>query len=467
MVSLNNVNKNNLLLKVCVLGLGYVGLTLALSLADNGVKVLGLDNNAKTILTLRKGISTVSEKNIENILEKHLNKNFKVEDSLKFNNENPTEFNSFDTNDFFDAFLICVGTPLDDNNNPMLNHVIAASKQVGSIIKKNSMVILRSTIPIGTTRNTIKPIIEEISGLVAGKDFSLVFAPERTIEGAALSELKSNPQIIGSLTSDGIEKASTLFMKLTPTIVPVSNLETAEMIKLIDNTYRDVHFAFSNELALICENLNLNVYECIQKANYDYSRNNIPVPSPGVGGPCLSKDPIILKYSTNEHGYNPEIITHSRLVNQYLPSFLAQKIIKKLDLHQKNKQTTKIFILGFAFKGKPETSDIRNSPTITLVNELKNTFSENVLYGYDPLVPIDEIEQLGVKYCNVDEGFKNADCVVIMNNNDSFLSLDLSKLLETSSKSIIFVDCWYMFKDSISKINFPDQKIIYTGIGFD
>jgi UDP-N-acetyl-D-mannosaminuronic acid dehydrogenase len=149
----------------------------------------------------------------------------------------------------------------------VLNHVIAASKQVGSIIKKNSMVILRSTIPIGTTRNTIKPIIEEISGLVVGKDFSLIFAPERTIEGAALSELKSNPQIIGSLTTDGIEKSSILFMKPTPTIVPVSNLETAEMIKLIDNTYRDVHFAFSNELALICENLNLNVYECIQKGN--------------------------------------------------------------------------------------------------------------------------------------------------------------------------------------------------------
>ena len=446
-------------MKICILGLGYVGLTLALGLAESGVQVLGLDNNNKTVSTLRDAKSTLSEKNVQELLKKHINKNFKIQNTI--------EPISLVNNEFFDAFVICVGTPLDDDATPMLEHVISASKQVGSIIKKNGMVILRSTIPIGTTRNLIKPVIEKTSGLIAGKDFSLIFAPERTIEGAALNELKSNPQIIGSLTPNGIKEASDLFKKLTPKIVPVSSLETAEMIKLIDNSYRDAHFAFSNELALICEALKLDVYECIEKANYEYPRNNISVPSPGVGGPCLSKDPFILKYSTNQHGYNPEIISHSREINQYLPSFLAQKIVKKLDTLKKNRQTTKIFILGFAFKGKPETSDIRNSPTLTLVNDLKNIYSENILFGYDPLVSSSEIEQLGVKYCNVEEGFKNSDCVIIMNNNNSFLSLDLTKLLETVSKPVVFVDCWNMFRKTILKINNSKQDIIYTGIGFN
>lgn len=416
-------------------------------MADAGTKVVGVDTKKETIQSLNNGISTIHEKEILPLLKKHLGTNFMAKESIP--------------DDEFDAFIICVGTPLDSKKIPVIDHVITASEEVASHLKKNNLVILRSTIPVGTTRKTVKPIIEKKSGLKAGVDFELVFAPERTLEGAAISELKKNPQIIGSFSDAGIEKASKLFNSLTETIIPVSNLETAEMIKLIDNSYRDVHFAYANELAIICETLNLDAHECIKKANYEYPRNNIPIPSPGVGGPCLTKDPIILSHSSEHYGYKPNLITQSRLLNEYVPSYLASKILRKLKDLNKDKDNSKIFIIGFAFKGNPETADMRNSSTLILVAELKKHFSK--IFGYDSVASSTEIEKEGVKVTSIEKGFENADCVVIMNNNKSYLSLDIEKLLDTTSKPCLFVDCWNMFRTIANK----GEKIIYTGVGID
>jgi len=434
-------------MKVCVTGLGYVGLTLSMAMADAGIKVVGVDTNKETIKSLNNGTSTIHEKEIPPLLKKYLGTNFVAKESIP--------------DDEFDAFIICVGTPLNSQKIPVIDHVISASEEVSSRLKQNNLVILRSTIPVGTTRKTVKPILEKKSGLKAGIDFELIFAPERTLEGIAISELKKNPQIIGSFSDTGIKKASNLFNFLTKTIVSVSNLETAEMIKLIDNSYRDVHFAYSNELAIICEILNLDAHECIKKANYQYPRNNISVPSPGVGGPCLSKDPIILSHSSNQFGYKPNLITQSRWLNEYIPSYLASKILRKLKDLNKDIDKAKIFVIGFAFKGNPETADIRNSSTLILVAELKKHFSN--IFGYDSVASSTEIEREGVKVTNIEKGFENADCVIIMNNNKSYLSLDIENLLNTTTKPCLFMDCWNLFRDIANK----NENVVYTGVGID
>jgi len=432
-------------MNICIIGLGYVGLTLALSMADSGIRVYGVDSKKETVDSLKKGNSTISEKDSEKILLKTLNQEFFVSEKIP--------------NEEIDAFIISVGTPLNENKSPIMDHIINSSTDVGRKLKKGQMVILRSTIPVGTTREIVIPILEKESNLQSGNDFDVVFAPERTAEGVALLELKTNPQIIGGLTEIGMDRASQLFSKMTSTIVPVSSIESAEMVKLIDNTYRDVHFAYANEIAIICEMLNINARECIEKANFNYSRNKIPMPSPGVGGPCLSKDSYILTHVASKFNYEPNLIKHGRLVNEFIPSFMVKKIIKKLESLEKNKEV-KIFIIGFAFKGDPETGDIRSSSTLTVVSELKKKY--NNLFGFDPVVESKEIEQLNVKYVNVEEGIKDADCVIVMNNHKSYRELNMKKLLKNASKPCLFVDCWSMFQE----ISF-EKEIIYTGVGLD
>lgn len=433
-------------MNVCILGLGYVGLTLALSFADSGVKVFGVDNNKKIISSLKTGKSTISEKNIISLLSKHIGKNFEVSEKIP------------DIN--IDNFVISVGTPLDENNSPIMDYVIKSTETIASKLKSNHLVILRSTVPVGTARNSVIPLLEEISGLKAGRDFEVVFAPERSAEGVAISEMKKNPQIIGGISDKGVKQASDLFKKLTPSIVTVSNLETAEMIKLIDNSYRDVHFAYSNEIALLCEMLHIDAKECIDKANFQYPRNSIPTPSPGVGGPCITKDPLILVHVAKKFGYKLNLITHSRWLNEYVPSHLASKVIKKIETAGKKINKAKIFVIGFAYKGNPETADTRHSSTLILVRELKKQIS--AIYGYDPVVTTQELESIGVIPTTLEEGFKNADCVVIMNNHKSYLSLNMKNLINKTSKPCVFVDCWSMFE------NIAEEKdVIYTGVGID
>lgn len=432
-------------MNVCVLGQGYVGLTLSLVLAEKGHKVLGIDKSKSIISSLKKAKSPISEKSVDSLLKKHLGKNFVVSENI---------------HDEHDVFVTSVGTPLEQNKIPNMEHVKQACEEIGSYIKKGNLLVLRSTVPVGTTRNIAVPVIEKKSGLKAGEDFDVVFAGERTIEGNAIAELQTNPQIIGGISEKSTNAAKKLFETITKTIIPVSNIETAELTKLIDNTYRDVHFAYSNEIALICECLKIDAKECIEAANHDYPRNKIPVPSPGVGGPCLSKDPYIIAHSVKPFGFQPEVIMKSRWINEYIPIHLANKITKKLNDIKPNENETKIFVIGFAYKGNPETNDTRDSPTLTIVNELKkHKFN---IFGFDPLLSADEISKFGVTPSSIENGFEKADCVVIVNNHKSYLEMNIDKLISKTTKPCLFVDCWNQFRSVESK-----EGIIYTGVGID
>jgi len=390
--------------EICVVGLGYVGLTLALTYADAGFMVVGVESQKEVLKSLKKGQPHFHEVGLEPLLKYHLDKNFIVKEKL--------------TSAPSDVYFLCVGTPLDKNKKPDLNYLQKATEQIAGVLKEGDLVILRSTVPLGITRSFVIPILEKISGLKAGKDFHISFAPERTIEGKALEELRTLPQVIGGIDKISAEMTSNLFSLLTSTIILVDSLEAAEMIKLINNTYRDVTFAFANELAILCDKLKLDTVKIIEAANKGYDRSNIPVPSPGVGGACLVKDPYILIESAKKYGHLPKFASLSRQTNEIMPEFVANKVINFFQQNNLDLKKDKVLLVGFAFKGRPETSDIRNSTTLDVLALLQKKVKN--IYGFDPVASAKEIRSYKVKTADLVESFQDASCVLIMNNHPSY-----------------------------------------------
>lgn len=428
---------------ICMVGMGYVGLTLSVVLADRGFEVYGVEVDKSVVKQLNQGKPHFHEKGLDALLKKHLNKNLFVTEKIPEQQQ--------------DVFIISVGTPINkDNKRPILNHVINAVTDVSNYLKDGNLIVLRSTVPVGTTRNVVKPIFDKVN-----KKYFLAFCPERTAEGKALIELKELPQVIGGLDEESADKAEELFRKVTPTTIEVSSLESAEMVKLLNNSYRDLTFAYSNEVAMICEKAGLDVIEVIKAANLGYFRSDIPLPG-FVGGACLEKDPHILIDFSNRKGYFPKLIKQARDLNEHLPLHVAEKIKSKLETIKKNIKDCKIFVMGFGFKGQPETDDIRGSLTIDLVENLKK-YGCRSIYGHDFAVGNKKIEEIGVKTCSLEDGFKNADCVIFANNHQSYYGLNIEHLISLMNKPAVFFDVWYIFdpKEIIR------ADIIYGGVGFD
>jgi len=434
---------------VAIIGMGYVGLTLGLLLADSGFKILGYDLNSDTIKKLENSIPPFYENGLENYLKLHSNKSIKFIDDVSLLKS--------------DIYIITVGTPLKQNNKkPNINSITKAAETVASKIEKGDLVVLRSTVPIGCSRSTVLPILEKKSQLKCGKDFFLSFAPERTAEGIALQELKTNPQIIGSHDRTSYELTSQLFSTITNTVLNVGSLESSEFAKLIDNSFRDHLFAFSNYLALLAEQLNINLHEIIDAVNFNYHRNIIPKPSPGVGGPCLSKDPHILKSVFEENDIHIDLINVTRKINELGPDLLTLKLEKLMKQVGKDLNVaSKISLIGLAFKGNPETSDLRDSTSLSFWKALPN---KNNIFAYDPIVTDEEIEHLGIKPTSIEGAFMNADAVIFLNNHKSYSNIDLVNCLNSMNKPAVIIDTWYIFDPLFFKRH---QGIIYGGLGND
>ncbi len=427
--------------KIKIVGMGYVGQTLAAVMAEAEFTVYGIDEDSRVIDAMKNRKSHVHETGLNEILEKRIDKNLFAGKWQEFESD-------------VDVIVIAVPTPFDKKTRkPNLSYVETVLQNCAKTLKKGQTIILRSTVPLGTTRNVAKTILER-SGLVAGKDFYLAFAPERTIQGAALRELTILPQIIGGINAESVQATTKIFEQITPIIVPVTSLEAAEMIKLVDNSFRDVKFAYANELAELCEKANLNAFEVIRSANRGYQRNNIPLPSPGVGGGCLTKDPHIFASSAAKYGQELTMIENGRQVNEAAPKRIAERL-KKFDISDKT-----VLICGFAFKGEPPTNDMRESPTLDLVTELKGN-CKNIL-GYDPLVEKWKIEGLGLKYIEkLKNGIESADVAVFMINHKEFLDPEISKLFAKMPKNAVIVDGWGLF----DKRTIEAMGIKYIGVG--
>ena len=269
-------------LNICILGLGFVGVTLAAVMADVGFKVIGIEMRDEVIKKLSSGHSYFFEPGLSTRVKKHLKNG-----SLEIYNQIPDDCQST-------VYIITVGTSLNESKQINLTCIKNICHQIAAHLQDGDLIIVRSTVKLGTTRSIIDSILKK-----TGKRYEIAVCPERTVEGQALEELRTNPQIIGANDQLTRSRASQIFQSMTPTIVTVSDWETAEMIKLVDNAKRDVHFAFANEVAAICDCAGLSADEVIRLGQFGYVRGGIPQPGP-VGGPCLSKDSHILVQSMQD-----------------------------------------------------------------------------------------------------------------------------------------------------------------------
>ena len=428
--------------EICIIGCGYVGLTLALVMARSGFNIKGYDINEGLINKLKKYKLPFFEKGINSLLNQQLNKNFKVTNVI-------SEIEKSDT------FIISVGTPINKSNKPNYSFLNKSIKTLSKILKKGDLIILRSTVPVGTSRNILINLLEKKNKMKAGRDFYVSFCPERTVEGNAIVELTKNPQIIGGYCEKSAEISMKIFNQITHTVINAQTLEAAELSKLIDNSYRDTIFAYSNQMSLLASKYNINYSKLVDKINLGYSRNFVPKPSPGVGGPCLTKDPHILSNSLTEQKINYSLIKSARLINEKMPQKICDTIYENLKNLEKNKKPVKIFITGLAFKGNPETSDLRNSTSIEILNILKKN-KKNKIYVHDFVLDKINDKPNNFNFINLEQGFKSSDVILILNNHKNYESLSF-KLLNKIKKNTIVFDAWQMLYEKL--IN--DKKIIY------
>ncbi|MFY9462611.1 MAG: nucleotide sugar dehydrogenase [Candidatus Sungiibacteriota bacterium] len=420
--------------RICVIGMGYVGLTLALVLAKKGFRVHGVEARPELAAKLQGGKPHFYERGLEPLLGACLKSGaFSVSESI------PADA-------AMDVFIVAVGTPLDQATKaPMIDALQSAADSISGQARDGALVILRSTVPVGMTRSAVLPILRH----TAQKNIFLAFCPERTIEGKALEELEYLPQIVGGLDEESARRAESIFERVTSKVIRVSSLEAAEMTKLIDNSYRDLCFAFANEIAVIARHLGLDGVEVIRAANDGYPRTNVA--SPGFcGGLCLKKDPQILALSAEAAGYRPRLVRAARQVNEDMHHYAAVRIAHHLKAVGKDIASAKIFISGFAFKGRPETDDIRDSPTLEVLAELRGLGARRVA-GHDFVVASGVIASLGVEPVSLMEGFRGTDCVMFMNNHASYESVDLTEYLPLLSPDALIFDGWRLFDEALIK----------------
>ncbi|MEU8890054.1 nucleotide sugar dehydrogenase [Streptomyces sp. NPDC048442] len=406
---------------VCVIGLGYVGLTLAVTLAAQGLRVIGVERDPAVREQLARKQPHVHEAGLE--LDRAV-------DSGLF-----TVTGSVPSGLAADTYIVCVGTPVDESGVPDLTQVEGAVRSVAEHAVDGNLVILRSTVPVGTSRALL-------AGLRTHRDVELAFCPERTVQGVAVHELRSLPQIVAASTPSAAGRAAALFRTLTPDIVEVSTLETAEIAKLACNAYRYSLFAFANELARLCESVGVSSREVRAAAATGYARGVMPTAGP-VGGSCLPKDTAILARAFQDHGSpGSALLDGVTGAHRATPDQVADRVADRMARLAVPGPLT-VALLGVAFKGHPETDDERSSPAVQIMARLRERFGGATVRAHDPLVPHARQRALGYEpYTEVKEAVDGAHLVVIGTNHKSYAELSLHWLSERMASPGIVYDAW-------------------------
>ena len=437
-----NISKNK---SICIIGLGFVGLTLATVMANKGFKIYGVEKNKFILKKLKNKKGHFYEPG----LNQNLIKNFK--------NKKFSFFNKIPKNKNISTYIITVGTPLNSQKKVITEYIVKTCTEIASVLKNDDMVILRSTVKIGTTRNIVFPILKK-----TGKKFFLAYCPERAVEGSALKELCVLPQVIGGINKNSEYRSKNIFKKITKKIITTSNVETAEMIKLIDNSSRDVFFAYANEIARACDAIGLDASEVINSGKLGYDRTGLAKPGL-VGGPCLYKDPYIFSQSIKKYGISAEITLMARKINERQPFEVVNYIYKFLKQKESFSKKPKISLIGLAFKGYPVTDDLRGSMVIKVFKAIKKKFKQSKFYGYDPVVTVSNIKKLGLqKTRSLSDAFKNKNIIIILNNHHVFSSMPIEKFSKQLSKPAIIYDFWNHFDSNELKL---PKKVDYIALG--
>ena len=432
--------------KINIIGLGYVGLTLAIALAEKKFKVNGIEKDKAVLKTLNAGKAHFFEPNLDNLLVSTIK-----DQSLKILSKIPKATKP-------EVYIITVGTPINSKSKVDIKAIKEVTKEIKENCKSGSLIIARSTMRIGTTEKIIYKTFEKSKR----KKVHIAVCPERTIEGKALKELHQIPQIIGSPDKIAQEMAQEIFLNLAPSFSIVSSWEGAEIIKLMDNTYRDIQFAVANEFAMIIEGIGENANQIFETANSGYARTNIPKPGL-VGGPCLEKDPHILIESAKNFNINLPITHASRKINEDMVNVGLSRVFKILK--KKKVYPKKISIFGLSFKGNPDTSDIRGSLALKIINALQKKYKNSQIIGFDKNVYENDVRNMNIKLeRDPYAASENADLIVIQHNSDYIKNLNITKIVNLMNYDGIIYDYWTLF-DSYRKKSKKNIDYIAYGNG--
>jgi UDP-N-acetyl-D-glucosamine dehydrogenase len=389
--------------KLGVLGLGYVGLPLALEMAQSGFSVTGIDIDGRKVESVNAGISYVLDVRDESLGPAILNGSLRATQS-------------FAAVGSLDAISICVPTPLRKTKDPDLSFIMAAVEAVHNHLTPGKLIVLESTTYPGTTREVVLPILEK-SGLKVGQDFFLAYSPERVDPGNKAFSTHNIPKVIGGITPRCTELATLLYQQFVERTVPVSTPETAEMVKLLENTFRNVNIALANEMAKMCQTLNINVWEVIEAAETKPFGFMPFYPGPGLGGHCIPVDPYYLTWKAKLNGFEPRLIELATIINSQMPSFTVDRIADALNKVKKSLNGSRILALGIAYKR--DVSDTRESAALEVVKLLTEE-GANVSYA-DPYVS--EIAIGSENFVSADltpQLLQSMDCVVILTDHSVF-----------------------------------------------
>jgi len=404
--------------RLTVLGSGYVGLPTAALFATAGFDVTAVDINSVIVKNVNCGGSPIKEPGLQEIIS-HTVKCGKLKAALASNAALGGE----------EAIIVSVQTPIDKEKKPVLGFLMHAMGMVGKNLKKGMIVVICSTIPPRTMTEKVKPLLESLSGLEADIDFYLAYVPERISPGKALNELVENPRLVGGIGPNSTKVAAELFRTICKRIIE-TDVTTAEIAKTAENTFRDVNIAFTNQLALICEQHGADVTKVIKLAN-THPRVNIHASGPGVGGPCLTKDPYLLTHQSNHSNYN--LIETARKINDNMPTHIVNLTLQALKKTGKDVKTSKIAILGTAYKA--DIDDSRCSPSEPIIKQLK-TIGANLI-TYDPHCK----ETFGAKKAtSLSEAIKDKDCLIIVTDHTEFKNLNLTEIKQDMQPNPVIID---------------------------
>jgi UDP-N-acetyl-D-glucosamine dehydrogenase len=379
-------------MKLGIIGLGYVGLPLALAFAEAGNEVVGLDTDAAKLADLEAGRSYIEDV-----------------DDTELQALAPRLHPTADYADLEDceAVIVCVPTPLSSSREPDLSYLREAAAALAEHLQPDQLIVLESTSYPGTTREELLPALTAYGGAV-GVDFFLAFSPERIDPGRSDHSIRTTPKLVGGITAACTERARALYAQICDTVEVLSSPETAELAKLLENIFRSVNIALVNEIAQLCDRLGIDVWEVVDAAAtkpFGFMRFD---PGPGMGGHCLPVDPFYLAFKAREHGFYPEFVELAGKVNQEQPEFCVRRIERGLNNAGKPVKGSRILILGASYK--PGIGDTRESPALRIIALLRDLGAE--ISYHDPFVP--ELPAQGLKSVDLDQGLATTDLLAIV-----------------------------------------------------
>lgn len=404
--------------KIAVVGMGYVGLPLAVEFASAGFDVIALDVDAKKVDLLNRGesyIDDVSSSDLKPLIDSAKLKATTDPEALRE----------------VDAISICVPTPLRNSKDPDMSYIIQAVDMIGDILHKGLLITLESTTYPGTTEEIVRPRVEK-DGLKVGEDIFIAFSPERIDPGNQVFKVRNTPRVVGGITENCTEIATALYGTSVDTIVPVSSPTTAEMVKLLENTFRAVNIGFVNEIALMCDKLGIDVWEVIDAAATKPFGFMPFYPGPGLGGHCIPIDPHYLSWKLKTLNYTARFIELASEINTSMPLYVVDKVVKALNDQSRSVRGSRIIVLGVAYK--PDVDDVRESPALDII-ELLRQKGADVQY-HDPHVPTIHVDDdYHFESCEYStELLQTAHCVVVVTNHSYY---DWQEVLDNS---VVVVD---------------------------